>query len=56
MEQLTAAERVAFDVYFSGIVSLQFHPANTKAVDLRECAELVMRMLEVRREFLCRGL
>lgn len=39
-----------FDLYFSGIVSLQYHPANPpgERMSLRECADVAIEMLEVR--------
>lgn len=54
---LTPSEQTAWDVYFSGIVSLRCHPANDgQELDLEWCADVVAKMLEVRRRrTVCRG-
>lgn len=47
-------EDFAFDMFFAGIVSMQYHPgAGTKEhkkLTTRECAEVAMEMIEVRRD------
>lgn len=49
-------ERVAFDMYFASVTSLQFHPgAGTKEhqrLTLDECKDVALAMLELRREAL----
>lgn len=53
---LSREEMVAWDVYFAGVVSLQYHPANEAPADLDACADVVARMIDVRRRrTLCLG-
>lgn len=42
-----------FDLYFSGIVAFQYHPANPPKtrMSLDECAEIAARCVEVRSRF-----
>lgn len=50
----TPEERVVFDMYCAAILSMQYHPgAGTKEhvkLTARECADLAVQMLEIRRE------
>lgn len=50
---MTDAEKVAFDMYFASIVSMQHHPgAGTKdhqKMSLTECRDVALYMVELRR-------
>lgn len=50
------SERIVFDLYFSSVTSMQFHPgAGTKEharLSLEECRDIALKMLELRREVL----
>ena len=53
---MTNEERIAFDMYFASICSMQVHPgAGTKEhkkLSLDECKEMALAMLELRRSAL----
>lgn len=55
MGPLAEDERIAWDMYFSGLVAFQLHPGNhmdPKVIDIGPYAELADRMiLERRRRF-----
>lgn len=46
-------ERVAFDMFFASLCSMQLHPgAGTKdhaKMTLKECADMALEMIEIRR-------
>ena len=54
IEEMTEREATAWDVYFSGIVSLNQHPGTGRGesvkLTLEECADLADEMLMVRRQ------
>lgn len=49
-------EKIAFDMYFASVTSMQFHPgAGTKEhqrLTLDECKDVALAMIELRREAL----
>jgi len=51
---LTQEERIAFDMYFASISSMQFHPgAGTKdhmVLSAEECRDHALKMLEIRQK------
>ncbi len=51
---LSPDEKVAFDVYFASVTSMQYHPgAGTKdhaRLSLEECRDVAVKMVELRRE------
>lgn len=51
---MTPEERIAFDMYFASICSMQVHPgAGTKEhqkLSLAECRDMALAMLNIRRE------
>jgi hypothetical protein len=53
MTMETLEERVAFDMYFASISSMQLHPgAGTKdhhQLTLEECRDMALRMFELRK-------
>lgn len=59
---LNEEEKMVFDVYFPSIASISFHPAagrsngHDKAAQrtVEECADIALKMIEVRREVLYR--
>ena len=63
MSLISEDEIVAFDVYFASICSMQVHPgAGSKEhvpLDIGQCKEMAMKMIEVRRNViggdLCHG-
>jgi len=65
MTMQTIEERVAFDMYFASLCSMQVHPgAGTKEhrkLTLEECRDMAMQMIEMRRNTMlsedapCRG-
>jgi len=51
--QLLECELLTFDMYFSSVVTMQFHPcAGTKehkALSIDECKAIALQMIEARR-------
>lgn len=51
---MTPEERLAFDVYFASVTSMQYHPgAGTKEharLSMEECRDVAVQMVELRRE------
>lgn len=51
---LSTDEKVAFDVYFASVTSMQYHPgAGTKEharLSLEECRNIAVKMIALRRE------
>jgi hypothetical protein len=54
--ELQPDERIAFDMYFASLASMQVHPgAGTKghaALSLTECRDQALQMLAIRRDVL----
>jgi hypothetical protein len=46
-----------FELYFAGIASIQYHPANPPEtrMSLEECAEVADKMVKITEERLCHG-
>lgn len=52
-EELTGAELIAWDIYFSGLVAFQLHPGNHQdpaKIDITPYAKLADRMVDERRK------
>ncbi len=45
-------EKTAWDIYFAGVVAMQYHPGYTveKKLSLLECAEVANSMVEQRKK------
>lgn len=55
-ESLSSDERIAFDMYFASLCSMQVHPgAGMKgqvALTFHQCSEKALEMLEIRRKII----
>jgi hypothetical protein len=53
---LSQDEKVAFDVYFASVTSMQFHPGSGKKdhepLSLDDCRDVAMKMIEIRRNLI----
>ena len=58
MTNIEQGEKIVFDLYFASVTSMQFHPgAGTKEhkkLDIEECRDIALKMLEIRRNLLDR--